>query len=100
MNIAIILPTIWIGGAEKLHVHIINRLIEIGYKVELLVLFNSDHKVNLLPLINQDCSITFLNLKKYKQAPLTLYKIFKEKLKAKDWLLIVAITLCSIFTFF
>jgi len=27
-------------------------------------------------------------------------KLFKEKLKAKDWLLIVAITLCSIFTFF
>ena len=79
MNVAIILPTIWIGGAEKLHVHIINRLIEIGYKIELLVLFNSDHKVNLLPLINQDCSITFLNLKKYKQAPFRLYKIFKEK---------------------
>ncbi len=27
-------------------------------------------------------------------------KIFKEKLEAKDWLLIIAITLCSILTFF
>ena len=52
MSIAVFLPTLWIGGAEKLHVYLINEWIKEGHEVELIILFDSTHSVDIESLID------------------------------------------------
>ena len=76
MSIAVFLPTLWIGGAEKLHVYLINEWIKAGHEVELIVLFDSTHNIDVESLIDERCKKTFLNLKSYKHSIFSLIKFF------------------------
>lgn len=88
MSIAVFLPTLWIGGAEKLHVYLINEWIKEGHDVELIVLFDSSHNIDVESLIDVQCKKTFLNLKSYRHSILALIKFFYKHKHKYNYILV------------
>ena len=76
MKITIILPSLEIGGAEKLTINLINNWINQGYEIELLLMKKEGPL--LKELNNQKIKIFNLNSKKMLSAFLPLYKFFKQ----------------------
>ncbi|MDC0333160.1 glycosyltransferase [Gammaproteobacteria bacterium] len=78
MKISVLLPTLWIGGAEKLHACLINRWLELGHDIDLIVLFENDHDIDIKPLIDDGCKIFHLHNRSYRYSITSLYKFFKN----------------------
>ena len=78
MKLTVLLPTLWIGGAEKLHACLINNWLESGHDVELIVLFENDHDIDIKPLIDDRCKIFHLHNRSYRYSITSLYKFFKS----------------------
>ncbi|PPR53563.1 MAG: N-acetylgalactosamine-N,N'-diacetylbacillosaminyl-diphospho-undecaprenol 4-alpha-N-acetylgalactosaminyltransferase [Alphaproteobacteria bacterium MarineAlpha5_Bin6] len=75
-KIAIILPNLNNGGAERSHVYIANEWQKLGFSVT-FILF--EEKGSLINLLEQDITIINLNIKKIRKAFFPLIKLFFKK---------------------
>lgn len=92
MNIAIILPNLCGGGAERLHVHLANDWFSRGYSVEFILM---QKRGELIPLLQSGISVIDLGVENIRSAifPLLVYlkKSRHDVLLAAMWPLTSAV---------
>lgn len=74
-KIAIILPTLGGGGAERLHIELANQFVSAGYAVD-LILFKEEGA--LIPMTGEQIEIINLNAKQIRNGFFPLIRLFKK----------------------
>lgn len=70
MYIAVICPNLLVGGAEKMTVNLVNELINLGHKVDLILLRNEGY---FNDEISNECNLVVLNKRRSRFAIISLY---------------------------
>lgn len=103
MKIAIILPSLLGGGAERLHILLANMWTKQGHNVHFIFLNNKGEIKELKKLISNQITIHYLNVFKLRQSIFPLRKtILREKfdvMLSAMWPLTVFSILSNMFTF-
>lgn len=90
--IAFVLPTLEIGGAEKMTLNLIQGLLNFGYKIELILI---DAKGPLLKNVPKGCNIINFKL---KHTSFSLFKLIKYLRNETPMVLISSLTHLNIIT--
>ncbi len=75
MYISVICPNLLVGGAEKMTVNLVNELLNLGYKVD-LILLKKDGSFN--KELSSNCNLILLNKKRSRFAFFSLYFYLKK----------------------
>jgi glycosyltransferase involved in cell wall biosynthesis len=78
MKICVFLPTLSIGGAEKLHINLIQNWLADNHSVTIITLFKSFSEIDASSLLPARCNHLKFDLKNYKRSIFKIIKIFRS----------------------
>lgn len=95
MKICVVLPSLGGGGAERLHINLINNWLHNGHEVELVVLTSSHQENSIEELVPKDCKLIFLRSRRIRSS---LYRLIKHLQKNKYNIILAAMWPITIIT--
>ena len=78
MKICVFLPTLSIGGAEKLHINLIQNWLADNHSVTIITLFKSFSEIDASSLLPTGCNHLKFDLQNYKRSIFKIIKIFRS----------------------